>query len=79
MDIVYLALDVIEKQAQRLKGKQKRGEKVSFKDVTPLLKALGVLAEDPEIQAEAGKKNWVWAIALASFAGAMKAVREKGE
>lgn len=79
MNIVYLALDVIEKQAGRLKKKQKKGEKVSFKDVIPLLKALGVLAEDPEILAEAGKKNWIWAIALSSFAGAMKAVREKGE
>lgn len=65
---------VIEREAKGLRERLEKGEKIEFDDVKTILKALGVFAGDPEIQAGARKKNLIWAIALASFAGAMKVV-----
>lgn len=65
---------IIEDESRKLRKRLDGGEELKFDDVKILLKALGLLAGDPEIQAEARRKNIVWAIALASFAGAMKVV-----
>jgi len=65
---------IIEDESRKLRKRLNKGEELKFDDVKILLKALGLFAGDPEVQAEARKKNIVWAIALASFAGAMKVV-----
>lgn len=65
---------IIEDESRKLRKRLDKGKELKFDDVKILLKALGLLAGDAEIQAEARKKNIVWAIALASFAGAMKVV-----
>jgi len=65
---------IIEDESRKLRKRLDKGEELKFDDVKILLKALGLLAGDKEIQAEARKKSLVWAIALASFAGAMKVV-----
>ena len=56
-NIVELALRIIEKEAHRLRQELKKGKKLEWKDVRGILKALGALAEDKEIQAEAEKKS----------------------
>lgn len=67
-------LQIIEDESRKLRIRVNKGEELKFDDVKILLKALGLFAGDPEIQAAARKKNLIWAIALASFAGAMKVV-----
>lgn len=72
MDVILLALDVIEKEAKRLKVKREKKEKIGFDDVKDLLKALGQLAEDPEILTEASKRSIWYGTGLRMFSGAMK-------
>lgn len=67
-NIVELALRIIEKEAHRLRQELKKGKKPEWKDVRGILKALGALAEDKEIQAEAEKKSKWYVFGLNTFA-----------
>jgi len=72
MDYLLLALDVIHGESGKLKEKRKKGEEIEWKDVKPLLKALGSLAGNEEIVAEAKKKGPWYVAGLKMFSGAMK-------
>lgn len=74
MDIIWLALDVIEKQTHNLKEKRKKGEKITFNDVKPFLKGIGALIDDKEILEEAGKKNRWYATGLRMASSAIKEI-----
>jgi len=67
-------LQIIEDESRKLRKRLDKGEDLKFDDLKILLKALGLFAGDPEIQAGARNKNILWAVALASFAGAMKVI-----
>jgi len=72
MKIIISALDIIEKQAHILKEDLKAGKKASWDHIKSLLIALGILAGEPEIQAEAGKKNPVYPGLLSFFSFSIK-------
>lgn len=63
-----IALKIIEKESGRLRKELQQGKKLSFKDVKTILAGLGLLANDKQIQEEAGKKAWWYPAALAGFA-----------
>lgn len=67
MNIMIRALDILEREAHRLKGELKKGKKLEWKDVKVILKALGILAEDKGIQDEAMKKNLLYLVGLNTF------------
>jgi len=72
MDYLLLALDVIHTESGKLKEKRKKGEEIEWKDVEPFFKALGSLAGNKEVVAEAKKKGPWYVAGLRMFSGAMK-------
>lgn len=68
MNIIIKALDILEREAHRLKGELKKGKRLEWKDVKVILKALGILAENKEIQDEAAKKSLLYLVGLNTFA-----------
>lgn len=68
---------MVDKEAKILRKRLEKGQKIEFKEVKILLKALGALAGAPEILAEARKKNILWATALASFKKAISGRADK--
>lgn len=72
MKIIIAALDVLERQAHILKEDLRAGKKPSWDHIKNLLQALAILAGEPEIQAEAGKKNPIYPGLLSFFSALMK-------
>jgi len=60
MKLIITALDIIEKQAHKLKEQMKKGKIPEWKDIRLMVKAVGAILEDPQFQAEVGKKaKWL--------------------
>lgn len=60
MKLIITALDIIEKKCRDLKEQLKKGKPPEWKDVRVMVKAVGAILEDPQFQAEAGKKaKWL--------------------
>ena len=60
MKLIITALDIIEKQAHKLKEQMKKEKIPEWKDIRLMVKAVGAILEDPGFQAEVGKKaKWL--------------------
>lgn len=66
------ALSVIEEEAKRLGNLSQSGRAVGFEDIKTLLKALGIMAGEREIQEGARVYSTWWPMFLKGFAEEMR-------
>ncbi|MBA7491891.1 hypothetical protein ES702_02439 [subsurface metagenome] len=68
MKLIITALDIIEKEAHKLREEIKKGRKLGLKDLKLILGAFGLIAGDKQFQNEAFKINVLFGAALVAFA-----------
>lgn len=68
MKLIITALDIIEKEAHKLREEIKKGRKLGLKDLKLILGAFGLIAGDKQFQNEAFKVNVLFGAALVGFA-----------
>ena len=68
MKLIITALRIMERESRKLRQQCEKGKIPEWKDVKLILQALGALAEDAQIQAEAEKKSMWYKVGLATFA-----------
>lgn len=68
------ALSVIEEEAKELRNLSQSGRAVGFEDIKILLKALGIMAGQKEIQEGARVYSAWWPVFLKGFAEEMKKI-----
>jgi len=68
MKLIITALEIIEKEAHKLREEIKKGRKLGLKDLKLILGAFGLIAGDKQFQNEAFKINMLFGAGLVAFA-----------